>query len=98
MRGTTEKPLVWWFGLVILICSSRGYAQSAETTSADSKPDTESKSADSQPQKPKAFLDIYGFVQMDAGYDFKQVDPDWFDVIRPTKLPSKKDEFGADGN
>jgi hypothetical protein len=35
---------------------------------------------------------------LDAGYDFKQVDPDWFDVVRPVKLPSKKDEFGADGN
>jgi hypothetical protein len=35
---------------------------------------------------------------MDAGYDFKQVDPDWFDVVRPVKLPSKKNEFGADGN
>ena len=49
-----------------------------------------------QAVKPK--LDIYGFAMMDAGYDFKQVHPDWFDVVRPTKLPSREDEFGADGN
>jgi DcaP outer membrane protein len=43
-------------------------------------------------------LEIYGFVMMDIGYDFKQINPDWFDVVRPTKLPSYKNEFGTDGN
>ncbi len=47
---------------------------------------------------PKPWLQVYGFAMMDAGYDFKQVNPDWFDVIRPTKLPSRKNEFGEDGN
>jgi len=42
-------------------------------------------------------LDLYGFVMMDAGYDTKQVDPNWFDVLRVTKLPSVKNEFGEDG-
>ena len=44
--------------------------------------------ADAQSKQAKPFLDIYGFIMMDAGYDFKQVHPDWFDVVRPTKLPS----------
>ena len=35
-----------------------------------------------------AHLDIYGFAMLDTGYDFKQNDPNWFDVVRPTKLPS----------
>jgi hypothetical protein len=48
--------------------------------------------------KPKPKLEIYGFAMMDAGYDFKQVDPDWFDVVRPVKLPARQDQFGADGN
>ena len=43
-------------------------------------------------------FDLYGYVMMDAGYDTKQVHPDWYDVLRVTKLPSFKDEFGADGN
>jgi hypothetical protein len=35
---------------------------------------------------------------LDMGQDFKQVHPDWFDVLRPTKLPAFEDEFGADGH
>jgi hypothetical protein len=55
-------------------------------------------SADPQSKQAKSSLDIYGFVMMDAGYDFKQVHPDWFDVVRPVKLPSRENEFGEDGN
>ena len=51
-----------------------------------------------QPAKPPADtgqqLEIYGFGQADAIYDFRQNDPNWFDVNRPTKLPSFTDEFG----
>jgi hypothetical protein len=46
----------------------------------------------------KSTFEIYGFVMMDAGYDFKQVDPAWFDVVRPTKLPAVDKEFGPDGS
>jgi hypothetical protein len=31
------------------------------------------------------------------GYDFGRVDPQWFDVMRPTKLPSAPNEFGQNG-
>lgn len=43
-------------------------------------------------------MDIYGFIMMDAGYNFNQIHGDWYDVIRPTKLPTYKNEFGSDGN
>jgi hypothetical protein len=42
--------------------------------------------------------ELYGFAMLDMGYDFKQVDPDWFDVVRPTKLPAFANEFGEDGD
>ena len=42
-------------------------------------------------------LDIYGFAMLDMGYQFKQNDPSWFDVLRPTKLPAFEDQFGQDG-
>ena len=45
--------------------------------------------AAAKPEGPR--LEIYGFAQTDIGYDFNQVDPDWFDVLRVTKLP-KYDE------
>jgi hypothetical protein len=43
-------------------------------------------------------MEIYGFVMTDAGYNFNQIDPNWFDVVRNTKLPSYDGEFGANGN
>jgi hypothetical protein len=42
-------------------------------------------------------FEIYGFAMMDMGYQTKQNASDWFDVLRPTKLPSVKNEFGEDG-
>jgi len=43
-------------------------------------------------------MEIYGFAMLDMGYESGQSDPDWFDVMRPTKLPSFENEFGADGH
>jgi hypothetical protein len=43
-------------------------------------------------------FEIYGFAMLDAGYQFGQNHPDWFDVVRTTKLPSFENEFGRDGN
>lgn len=48
-------------------------------------------------EEKKSTLDLYGFVMLDAGYDFKTNNPDWFDVVRPTKLPSFSGEFAPDG-
>lgn len=43
-------------------------------------------------------FEIYGFAQGDAIGDFKTNNPDWFDVNRPSKLPSFEDEFGHNGH
>ena len=53
-----------------------------------------------KPQDPKgeSTFEIYGFAMLDAGYQFKQNDPDWFDVVRPVKLPSFPNEFAPNGN
>ncbi len=45
----------------------------------------------------KGELEVYGFVMGDIGYSLKSNDPDWFDVMRPTKLPSFEGQFGRDG-
>jgi hypothetical protein len=42
-------------------------------------------------------FDIYGFAMLDMGYQAKQNDPAWFDVLRTTKLPAFDNEFGEDG-
>ncbi len=49
-------------------------------------------------QENKNSFEIYGQVVTDAGYNFNTIDPDWFDVMRPSKLPSYPKEFSPDGN
>ncbi|HKQ96384.1 MAG TPA: DcaP family trimeric outer membrane transporter [Candidatus Polarisedimenticolia bacterium] len=46
----------------------------------------------------KTRMDLYGFAMLDMGYEAKQSDPDWFDVMRPTKLPTFENQFGGDGH
>ena len=50
-------------------------------------------------QESKPRMELYGFAMLDMGYDFKQTDPEWFDVVRPTKLPDSEDcsYCGEDG-
>jgi hypothetical protein len=43
-------------------------------------------------------LELYGFIMTDIGYNFNQIHPDWFDVIRTTKMPAYKNQYGTDGN
>jgi len=51
-----------------------------------------------QEEEKTKTMEIYGFIMMDAGYDFNQIHPDWYDVVRPTKLPAFKNQYGTDGN
>ena len=46
--------------------------------------------------KPK--FQVYGFAQLDFGKQIDRINPDWYDVMRPTKLPAFDGEFGSDGN
>lgn len=43
-------------------------------------------------------FELYGYVLVDGGYNFNSIDPSWFDVMRPTKLPKYKGEFGPSGS
>jgi hypothetical protein len=49
-------------------------------------------------ETPQSTIDLYGFAMLDMGYQKNQNDPDWFDVLRPTKLPSVENQFGGDGH
>jgi hypothetical protein len=69
-------------GFIVLISVSAGVAQTASTPAQ-------------APPVPR--LEIYGFVMTDTGFDFNNNDPDWFDVVRPTKLEAFENEFGRDG-
>ena len=89
-------------GLVV-ICATAVPAWSQSASKLDdhvaiegpSEPGEATTETDSDKRKPTA--EIYGFIQTDAGYDFGRNDPDWFDTVRPTKLPAFENEFGEDG-
>ena len=48
--------------------------------------------------QPKPSLEVYGFAMLDIGHDFKQINPNWSDTLRVTRLPSVPDEFGENHN
>ena len=78
------------FSIVVLLVgfhASPAFAQ-------DAPPQPEPQEA--PPKSPE--FNIYGFAMLDSGYDFGQIDPNWFDVERPTKLPAFANEFGQNGN
>ena len=49
-------------------------------------------------EKDKIRYDFYGQMMTDAGYNTGQVNPDYFDVMRPTQLPAWENQYGTDGN
>lgn len=77
---------------------------SAESTPPSPRPEPIASPAPAAPQdaaakaEEKPRMEIYGFAMMDMGYQTGQNDPNWFDVLRPTKLPAFENEYGADGH
>lgn len=68
------------------------------TTEASVPNKTEEQIPMEQPEPvPENSLDLYGFAMLDSGYDFETNDPLWFDVNRPTKLPSFPGQFAPNG-
>jgi len=47
-------------------------------------------------EKVKTKYDFYGQLMTDAGYNTGQVNPDYFDVMRPTQLPAWENQYGTD--
>jgi hypothetical protein len=54
--------------------------------------------ASAQQEEHHKNFEIYGLVMTDVIYNFNQIHPDYFDVVRPSQLPSYKGEYGTDGN
>jgi len=73
------------FRRAVVTCALLGIASSAAAAQAASNDTT-------------LRFEIYGFGQGDIGYDFGRMNPQWYDVVRPSKLPSFADEFGKNGN
>jgi hypothetical protein len=93
MSRTLRRALIG--AIALLGIAIPGAAPQAVTTQAGKAPaDTAGKH---QPD-PSPHFEIYGFAQGDAIGDFQSNNPDWFDVNRPSRLPSSPDQFGHDGH
>jgi hypothetical protein len=81
--------------------SSKALSSSAVTSLDNNGTHAASPPPSAQAEQKKSgaenTIDIYGHAQMDSGYDFGQIDPSWFDVVRPTKLPAFANQFGQNG-
>ena len=72
-------------------------AAAAEELVSPPPPPTENKKASTEQENFESRIDLYGFIMLDSGYDFKTNNPNWFDVVRPTQLPAYTGEFAPDG-
>ena len=50
------------------------------------------------PSTSKPEMTIYGFAMLDIGQNFKTINPNWFDTMRVTKLPSFDKQYGEDNS
>ena len=93
----THRPTasVWFLtASLVLGGTSAGWAQ--ETSSGPSGESTTIAAQSPPPTKPS--FEVYGFAMLDMGHNFKQIDPNWFDTLRITRLPKVANEFGADNS
>src|SRR5262249_46725319 len=85
---------------LLLVTAPLARADSGGAPSPEPTPTPSPAAAAEPPAKAAAQprADIYGAAMLDMGYETKQSDPNWFDVLRPTKLPAFPNEFGEDGH
>ncbi|HSY36513.1 MAG TPA: DcaP family trimeric outer membrane transporter [Acidobacteriaceae bacterium] len=49
-------------------------------------------------EPPEDTVNLYGFAMLDSGYNFGQINPNWYDVERPTQLPSYINQYPPTGS
>jgi len=101
-RTVAARPGVAWL-LAALLLAAAPAARAADGPAGPEPapkptptPATTQDPAAKTQDKPR--LDIYGFAMLDMGYEAGQTDPNWFDVLRPTKLPAFENQYGEDGH
>jgi len=72
-------------------------AETKTTVSVRATEEAEETPAAPPEAKKQNTVDIYGHVMLDAGYEFGQSNPSWFDVVRPTQLSSFPGQYAPDG-
>jgi outer membrane DcaP-like protein len=90
-RTNRRASVAWLATGCLLVGAASAFAQDPAT-------DGSGGATAAQPADAKTTFEIYGFAMLDIGHDFKQINPNWFDTLRVTKLPSFQDQFGKNNN
>jgi len=90
-------------GIWLLTCGlwlgAAGIARAQEAPPPGERPGANAKPAATETQPASTpSMEIYGFAMLDIGHDFKSINPNWFDTLRVTRLPSFDGEFGESNN
>jgi DcaP outer membrane protein len=94
-RPTSRTAGLLWLAMAFLVSGGLSTA----LAQADGGPPDDAPAAAAQPAPDaRPSFEIYGFAMLDIGHDFKQIDPNWFDTMRVTRLPSSPNQFGRDHN
>ena len=94
--GPGHCGVVLAFTMALLLAA----APAVRAATGDDPPLTATPAQDPAQAKPepKPSMEIYGFAMLDIGHDFKQINPNWSDTLRVTRLPSFEKQFGEDHN
>jgi hypothetical protein len=86
--------------LVMCLVGGLPLTAGAQETPSGPAGSNEPASGSTTQAKPEAkpTFEIYGFAMLDIGHDFKQINPNWSDTMRVTRLPSFPNQFGEDHN
>jgi hypothetical protein len=93
---TNRMTGLTWLVTVFLLLAGISTARAQQPEEATSGGATSSAAAQASSSKPS--FEIYGFAMLDIGHDFKTINPNWFDTMRVTRLPSFEGQFGEDHN
>ena len=95
-KSVWASALMFTFGA--LLAMAQPATDSGNPVAEDPPAPDSAPPSPTNPPPPVAHLDIYGFAMLDNGYNAGRINPNWFDVVRPTQLPATPSEFGKNGN
>jgi hypothetical protein len=78
--------------LALILCAIPSAAASQDSPQTTTTAPQTTTAVEEEPT-----MEIYGFTMLDFGYSFEQINPNWFDTMRVTRLPKFHHEFGEDG-
>jgi hypothetical protein len=92
----TTSVAGWLLGAGFLLGGAVAATAQDVAPPPEATPAAEAPSPQAQPAK--STFEVYGFAMLDIGHDFKQIDPNWFDTLRVTRLPSFANQFGQNNS